>query len=70
MRSISITNTATTKDAAGRVDWYLRPPVEGFGLLDFAAIGELAAVGHASTREQLIETPPRFLATHALGSSL
>lgn len=46
MRSLSITNAQTASVTKHLVDFYLEPPVQSFGLLDFDQLGRLADIGY------------------------
>ena len=51
LRSISLTNARTVAKANRLVDFYLAPPVQEFGLMDFDKISTLVDLGYQYTME-------------------
>ena len=53
MRAILLNSAARERSAIGEADLCLRPPVEGFGLMDFSRLPDLVKVGHDYAVEEL-----------------
>jgi len=53
MRSMMIASERKSREVEQMADFYLRPPVEDFGLNDFSRIQDLAEVGFKHTADQI-----------------
>ncbi|OVE79557.1 hypothetical protein BVY01_02225 [bacterium I07] len=52
-RSTLLASTSKADQVKSSVDFYLRPPVDEVGLLDFSAFEEIADIGYQHTKEEI-----------------
>lgn len=60
MRSSMLHSSWREKEAIEEADVCLRAPIEGFALMDFARMGEIAEVGYAFARDAIVGEAARF----------
>ncbi len=60
MRSVLLGSTRHQQATASAVDLYLHPPLEGYGMFEWAAVDAIADAGRAFARDALAGSPSAF----------
>jgi predicted acylesterase/phospholipase RssA len=55
MRTVMLSSTQTSQDIAKKVDLYVRPPIDGFGIFEWKSLDKLAEAGYEFGRKKLAE---------------
>jgi predicted acylesterase/phospholipase RssA len=55
MCSSTVGSSSQFKNTSSYADFYLHPPIDGYGLLDFSQIDDIAEIGYRHTKAKMDE---------------